>query len=162
MLDYRYIKSDRQWKASTGLTEAQFMLLATHFKETYEFFKGYRLEDIEERNKIVCLLKTYEDCLFFVLFHLKNGLSYDALGLLIHTDGSTAQRNYEQYLKILEYTLERQGVMPRRSFSTVEEFRACLAGETDIILDGSEQATERPSQKEQQENFYSGKKKTYL
>lgn len=156
MLDYKKIKNERQWKSSTGLSEAQFMQLAKHFKETYESIKGYCLQDLAEKNKITLLLNSYEDCLFFVLFQLKNCLSYDALGLLIHTDGSNAQRNYENSLKILEHTLEKQGVMPSRSFKDIAEFKACIGKETEIILDGSEQATQRPSEAQEQKSFYSG------
>jgi hypothetical protein len=37
------------------------------------------------------LLKSYDDCLFFV--PIENGLCYDNLGLLIGSNGSNAQRD---------------------------------------------------------------------
>lgn len=89
---------------------------------------------------------------------IKNGLSYDALGLLIQTDASHAQRNFDKYLHLLELTLERQGVMPRRNFDSSAEFEAFLREDKDIILDGSEQPTQRPSNDEAQKETYSGKK----
>ncbi|MDR6196408.1 hypothetical protein QE357_003460 [Siphonobacter sp. BAB-5404] len=48
-----------------------------------------------------------------------------------------------------------------RNFASVDEFKACVAGETEIILDGSKQATHRPSQTQVQTDYYSGRKKTY-
>lgn len=96
--------------------------------------------------------------MFFVLFQLKNGLTYDSLGLLIHTDSSKAQRCFKKYLHLLELTLERQGVMPRRNFSSPAEFEAFLKENKDIILDGSEQPTQRPVKQQAQEDAYSGKK----
>ncbi len=158
MLSYQAIRNERQWKSSTGLTQAQFLQLARSFGETYEFFNGVSLQQSAQRLQATLLLPTYEDCLFFVLFQLKNSLSYDTLGLLIETDGGNAQRNFEQYLKILGHTLERQGVMPRRNFTDLSDFQTYLRGEEEISFDASEQATQRPQDQRQQEEFYSGKK----
>ncbi|HMX38806.1 MAG TPA: transposase family protein, partial [Saprospiraceae bacterium] len=55
-------------------------------------------------------LSFYEECLFFVLFQLKNGLCYDNLGLIFGTDASNAHRNFERNLLTLERALERRGV----------------------------------------------------
>lgn len=162
MLNYHAVRNERQWKSTTGLTEGQFLQLAHYFEETYTFFNGVSLQESAQRLQVVLLLPTYEDCLFFVLFQLKNSLSYDTLGLLIETDGSNAQRNFEHYLKILSHTLERQGVMPRRNFADLADFQAHLQGEEEIIFDASEQATQRPQDHHQQEEFYSGKKKDTL
>lgn len=104
------------------------------------------------------LLPTYADCLFFVLFQLKSGLCYDNLGLLIGSDGSNAQRNFERYLTLLERTLERKGALPKRNFKNVQEFKQHLQNERDIILDASEQPTQRPKKPEEQKAHYSGKK----
>jgi hypothetical protein len=159
MLSYKQIRSDRQWKSSTGLSQYQFEKLVGYFKETYEFFQGVSLEESAQRREVDLLLPTYADCLFFVLFQLKNGLCYDNLGLLIGTDGSNAQRNFETHLQTLTYTLERQGVMPKRNFTTIEEFKACLQAEKEIIIDASEQATGRPKDQQAQKEQYSGKKR---
>lgn len=158
MLSYQHIRSERQWKSSTGLNQVQFEKLAQHFGETYEFFQGVSLRELSKRTEVDLLLPTYRDCLFFVLFQLKNGLCYDNLGLLIGSDGSNAQRNFEKYMRILTLTLEREGVMAKRNFETIEEFKACLQNESEIILDASQQATQRPSEHEQQKQAYSGKK----
>jgi len=158
MLDFRQIRSERQWKSSTGMNEQQFQYLVKLFGETYEFFEGVNLSEGAARTEVSLLLPTYGDCLFFLLFQLKNGLCYDNLGLLIGTDGSNAQRNFERYLTLLERTLERKGVLPKRNFKNVQEFEQYLQSDRDIILDASEQPTQRPKQKEEQKAHYSGKK----
>jgi hypothetical protein len=158
MLSYQQIRDERQWKSSTGMSESQFYQLAEQFGQTYEFFEGVNLEDTSQRLDTTLLLPTYRDCLFFVLFQLKNGLNYDNLGLLIGSDGSNARRNFEKYLLVLERTLERKKVMPRRNFKNLEEFKHYLGEEQEIILDASEQATQRPKKYEEQKDFYSGKK----
>lgn len=159
MVSYTKIGSERQWKSSTGLSQDQFEKLLGYFKQTYEFFQGVSLEESAQRREVDLLLPTYADCLFFVLFQLKNGLCYDNLGLLIGTDGSNAQRNFEKYLQIIAYTLDRQGIMPNRNFATIEDFKACLQDEKEVIIDASEQPTVRPKDQQQQKEQYSGKKR---
>lgn len=162
MLSYQHVCNDRQWRATTGLTQPQFELLTQHFGETYQFFHGIPISQVAANIDVAVKLPTYADCLFFVLFQLKSGLAYDSLGLLIQTDGSNAQRCFEKYLHLLELTLERQGIMPRRNFSSPAEFEAYLKDDTDIILDGSEQPTQRPVNEQAQAPAYSGKKNDTL
>ena len=151
-------RNERQWKSSTGLSENQFHQLSKHFGETYEFFHGVSLSVKAERLNTDLLLKSYSDCLFFVLFQLKNGLCYDNLGLLIGSDGSNAQRNFEIYVNILSLTLERQNVMPARNFINLDEFKEKIGSESEIIIDGVEHSTQRPKGYEKQKEHYSGKK----
>src|SRR4028119_1295503 len=138
MISYHQIRSERQWKSATGLSQLQFEQLVSSFSETYEFFQGVSLAESAQRREVDLCLPTYAACVFFVLFQLKNGLCYDNLGLLIGTDGSNAQRNFEKYLQLLSYTLERQGGMPKRNFTNIAEFKACLQEEKEIIIDASE------------------------
>jgi hypothetical protein len=158
MLNYQSIRNERQWKSSTGLSENQFHQLCRYFGETYEFFHGVSLSVKSERLDTGLLLKSYEDCLFFVLFQLKNGLCYDNLGLLIGSDGSNAQRNFESHLHILHLTLERQHLVPARNFTSLAEFKEKIGSESEIIIDGVEHSTQRPQGYEKQKENYSGKK----
>jgi hypothetical protein len=162
MLNYQAIRNERQWKSSTGLSENQFHQLAKHFGETYESFGGVALSVKAERLEIDLLLKTYADCLFFVLFQLKNGLCYDNLGLLIGSDGSNAQRNFERYSHILSLTLEKQGVMPARNFTNLAQFKEKTGSESEIIIDGIEHPTQRPKGYEKQKEQYSEKKVSHI
>lgn len=158
MLNYQNVRNERQWKSSTGLSENQFHQLSKYFGETYEFFHEVSLSVKAERLDSDLLLKSYDDCLFFVLFQLKNGLCYDNLGLLIGTDGSNAQRNFELYVNILSLTLQRQNVMPARNFKNLDEFKERIGLESEIIIDGVEHSTQRPKDYEKQKQLYSGKK----
>lgn len=96
-----------------------------------------------------------------MLFQLKNGLSYDNLGFLIGADGNTAQINFEKYQEILEKALISLNALPKRGFTDVSEFETYLKDEEFLIVDGSEQATNRPKGYEKQKEKYSGKKKTH-
>jgi hypothetical protein len=158
MLSYKNIKNTRQWKATTGLSELAFFKLRDHFAHTYESKYGVSIESLGNNIGKELLLSTYEDCLFFVLFQLKNGLTYDSLGLLIETDDSNAKRSFERYLSILEQTLLTLGMMPKRSFEDVVQFEKYLQDESELIIDASEQATHRLQDYEAQKKRYSGKK----
>ena len=81
--------------------------------------------------------------LFFVLFQLKNSLTYDVLGCIYGIDTSTAQRNFERHLRILQHALRQLQVLPKRGFEKVEELEAYLHLEKDILLDATAAADRR-------------------
>ena len=76
MLNYKLVKSERQWKSVVGVSSLQFHKLCKEFGLSFEKIYQINIEGLSLSLKTVFLLPTYEDCLFFVLFQLKNGLSY--------------------------------------------------------------------------------------
>ena len=96
--------------------------------------------------------------LFFTLFSLKSGLTYDILGFVFKLDVSNAKRNQVLGLEVLKRALGDAGLLPKREFASPEEFGAYFNGHKSIILDGTEQRMQRPSDNEDQKAFYSGKK----
>ena len=87
MLNHKIVKSKRQWKSVVGVSSLQFHKLCKEFSVSFEQIYQMNIQELSLNLKTEFLLSTYEDCLFFVLFQLKNGLSYDSLGLLIDIDG---------------------------------------------------------------------------
>jgi hypothetical protein len=159
MLNYKNIKSSRQWTGSIGLSEGKFHKLLSLFSTQYESINGISLVELSSNLGKTLLLPTYADCLFYVLFQLKNGLGYDALGLLIQTDASNARLNFEKYLRVLDKTLLSMGMMPKREFKDVSEFEAYFKDVEELIFDGSEQSITRPQDNEKQAEEYSAKKR---
>lgn len=159
MLDYRTIRSERQFRSSTGCSRAEFNELTKAFKAAYLELMECELSDAYENLKKETCLTTYEDCLFFVLFQLKNGLTYDALGAVFEMGTATAKDNFDKYIAVLERALKNLGLLPKRSFEDVRAFKKHFAKVGRIIIDGSEQATERPKDNEKQKSMYSGKKR---
>lgn len=151
--------SPRQWKSTTGLSKKQFDMLVTKFQICYETYYKTTLSalfyNLSVENPI---LATYEACLFFVLFQLKNGLTFDVLGFVFNTDGSNAHRNFERHLFVLEKTLKLEQMLPKRLYETVEDLMAHLGTEKDLIFDGTEFPIERPADNENQKKAFSGKK----
>ncbi len=162
MLSYTTVQTERQWKATTGFSSKTFYRLSEQFGATYVSINGVSLESGAKNLNTELLLPTYQDCLFFVLFQLKNGLSYDALGFLINTDSTNAERNFEKYLSILDITLTDLGCTPRRDFANLEEFEQYLSSQEELTIDVTEHATQRPKGYARQKEAYSGKKTTIL
>jgi len=113
-----------------------------------------RQADIE----VAASLTSEEEFLFFTLFSLKAGLTYDLLGLVCGMDTANAKRNQELGLRVLEQSLAIAGCLPKREFKDAAEFAEYLKNEKTLIFDGTEQRTQRPSDEGAQKENYSGKK----
>ena len=73
-------------------------------------------------------------------------------------DPSNANGNKQFSLRILRAALSQLKLMPEREFKDVKEFEACFKEHKELILDGIEHRIQRPSDKEEQKDCYSGKK----
>src|SRR3954470_1601301 len=156
---YKEIRNERQWKAMTGLSQQEFTSLSTAFGIAYETINGIPLQQGAVNLGKAVVLSSYEYCLFFNLFELKTAQSFDCLGVLFSMDGSSAQRNFVKYLQVLELSLQQKGALPRRSFSSLSDFKKYVQGEEELIIDATELRTQRPADKDKQQQRYSGKKK---
>ncbi|MBB1127464.1 hypothetical protein, partial [Thiospirillum jenense] len=153
------LTQDRQWSATLGMTKKRFFVLLEHFKNAY--FETYKAELSKRKVEVnigYCI-NSEEELLLFTLFSLKSGMTYDVLGVVCGMSGSNAKRNQEIGLKILVQTLTKLKAMPERKLLTVKDFQEFFKEEKDLIIDATEQHTQRPSDDEQQKETYSGKKK---
>lgn len=158
-INYKEVRNDRQWKASTGLSEEQFFTLVKMFGEAYEQLFGVSMVDRQNNSTNESTFKTYEDLLFFSLYSLKSGLTYDLLGLTFSLDGANAYQNQALGLRVLRAALEHGGHMPKRAYQSVEEFKEQWSNESEILIDATEQRRQRPGNQQDQKQDYSGKKK---
>src|SRR3954447_20719302 len=150
-ISYKDIRNERQWKAMIGLLQQEFASLSTTFGITYEQINGIALQQGAVNLGKEVVLSSYADCLFFTLFELKTAQSFDCLDVLFNMDGSSAQRNFVKYLQVLELALQQQGALPRRSFSSLSDFKRYMQGEESLIIDATEMRTQRPAAKQQQQ-----------
>lgn len=152
------LKDDRQWAAVTGCQKAQFEKLLPFFQASYLELYGNPVAERQAALDIPPSLPSEEALLFFTLFSLKTGLTYDALGFVSGMDGSNAKRNQTLGLRVLQQALAQAGCLPARSFADAEEFAAYVQGEATLLFDALEQRTQRPQKQEAQSDWYSGKK----
>ena len=152
------LKTERQWRSATGLDSERFYKLLPHFKKCYLDNYGEYLENRQVKSNILYCIENEDELLFFTLFSLKSGLTYDLLGLVCGMDGSNAKRNQEIGLKILNKSLEALGYAPRRNFMNINDFCEYFSDTDELIIDATEQVIQRPVDKERQKDHYSGKK----
>jgi hypothetical protein len=109
MIIYTQISTDRQFKASTGKSKSEFEALRIdlekfYFEKNSQTYEAY----IEERVFETPKLKNLGEALFFVLFQLKNGLTWDALSVVFGMSTATALTNFNVFLRLLEEMLEKK------------------------------------------------------
>lgn len=153
------LTTERQWRAAVGLDKPRFEKLLEGFKKSY---KEQYLETLSERlveNGVGYCINNEEELLLYTLFSLKSGLTYDLLGFVTGMDASNAQRNQKTGVEILKKTLASKGDMPKRNFMNVKDFEDYFSESHELIIDATEQVIQRPSDKEEQKSYYSGKKK---
>jgi hypothetical protein len=152
------LKTDRQWRAATGLDQARFDKLLVLFTASYFSSYGQSVADRQAELEVTPSWTSEEELLFFTLFSLKAGLTSDLLGLVCGMDAATAKRNQELGLRLLEQSLATAGCLPKREFKNAAEFAEYLKNEKNLIFDGTEQRTQRPNDDAAQKENYSGKK----
>ena len=110
-MDYKQIKTERQFKSSTGYSKHEFNELYKCFAKYYVKENGQTYEKhVEENVTEPPIFNTLDRWLFFVLFQLKNDMIYDSLGAAFRMDGSTANTNFKRFLKLLEGTLKKKSL----------------------------------------------------
>jgi hypothetical protein len=156
------LKTERQWRAATGFDQTRFEKLLVLFTASYLRLYGQSVADRQAEIEVPPSLTSEEELLFFTLFSLKAGLTYDLLGLVCGMDAANAKRNQELGLRVLEQTLATTGCLPKREFKDAAEFAEYLKNEETLIFDGTEQRRQRPSDDAAQKESYSGKKSATL
>ena len=153
------LKNERQWRSSTGYDQKWFCKLLILFEQTYLKLFGKTRPQRQADGPGKSSIASTEDLLFFTLFSLKSGLTYDLPGLVTGMDGATDKRNQDLGITILKSTLSEQKFAPARSFSSVDEFEKCFHQYDTLIIDATQQPIQRPLDEYEQKANYSGKKK---
>nr|AAU84264.1 conserved hypothetical protein [uncultured archaeon GZfos9C4] len=165
----RALKSDRLMRATTGLSASEFNQLVQSFGQELQKGRWIRYEigvkrgDRERKpgGGRTGNLRSFKEKLFFVLFYFKCYPTFDVLGLLFDLNRSNACRNVQKLTPILEKTLGKKMVLPKRKISTLKELFEIFPNVKDLFIDGTERPIQRPKDNEKQKEYYSGKKKTH-
>ena len=141
-------------------------------KETFEkllvVFKQILIEEAEKKDRKRAYgggsngnIKDPRKKLFFILWYLKVYPTFDVAAYVFGSSKSRTQVWAHKILPILEKTLGRKLVLPKRRISSVEEFFTLFPETKEVMLDGMERPTVRSQKKKQQNKHYSGKKKRH-
>ena len=75
------LKTDRQWRAATGFNQTRFEKLPVLFTASYLNLHGKSVAQRQADIEVTPSLSSEEELLYFTLFSLKAGLTYDLLAL---------------------------------------------------------------------------------
>jgi hypothetical protein len=152
------LTTERQWRAAIGADQARFAKLLGLFTASYRELFGHSVAQRQADLEVTPSLQSEQELLFFTLFSLKAGLTYDVLGFVSGMDAGNAKRNQALGLQVLEQALRAAQCLPQRRFANAAEFAEYYQHEETLIFDGVEQRIQRPSDNEAQKDHYSGKK----
>lgn len=160
------IRDDRQMRALTGLSQAQFDQLLPVFSDIYQRTQQQTYEQGiasgTRRRKpgggAKGKLPTMADRLQFVLYYYKTYPTFDVLGSQFNMARSKANENLHKLSPILYDTLVHLELMPYRELATPEDLKAALRGIDRLLIDATERAYHRSADDATQREHYSGKK----
>src|SRR5438105_6117903 len=163
------IRDDRQMKALTGLSQAQFDHLLSVFSDIYRATQQQTYEEgvasgTRRRHPgggSKGKLPTMTEKLLFVLYYYKTYPTFDVLGTQFDMARSKANENLHKLSPILYDTLVYLEMMPYREFSTPDDFKAALQGIDQLIIDATERAYRRSKEYDKQRDHTSGKKRAH-
>lgn len=107
-------------------------------------------------------LPTDEHKLIYILLYLKLYPTYDALAVLTDHYRSKCGDSVKLLLPVLEMTLGRKLVLPKRHGNSLEEIFRQHPEIKDIFIDGTERRVQRPRNLKKRNRLYSGKKKATM
>jgi hypothetical protein len=160
LFSYQSAKENKNaFKSMTSLTVEEFDELCAVFQECWEEHTKEREKD-PSKGGCPPILKTAEDRLFFILFYFKTYPLQDVLAYSFEMSQSEANKLIHMLSLVLKMALQRTGSMPPRlSDKVLEKLEKEEA--QDYAMDGTEREIVRPSDKDVQQFFYSGKGKCH-
>ena len=157
------LHTNRMCKALTGLTVQEFDNLTLDFSWNYQEYEAKR-----KPNRIRKLgggrhsyLKDSRDKLFYILYYLKTYPTFDLASFQVGFERSHACEWMHLLLPILETTMKRKFVLPKRQISSPEEFSRLFPEAHAVFADGMERSIQRAKNRKKQQKNYSGKKKMH-
>jgi len=162
----RIFKNERLILSLTGLNSKEFKELLPLFAAVWKDKKRHyhRLHTTGQRafgGGRKGFLPTIEHKLFYILFYFKCYPAFDLAGFIFGCDRSKACLRQQELSKMLELSLGRKSVMPKRKMRTMEEFLQAFPDAKDVFIDGTERPVQRSEDKQRQKANYSGKKKRH-
>lgn len=150
---YHNIRTERQYRASTGLSLPEFDRLYAAFAPLYT----PKLPNPTQQH-VVPVLTDKREALFFVLHYYKAYPTLQNLGAYFGFSDATASQALDRLKPCLRAALNQEVAIRPRLFASESAFADAFAGVEEVVLDVTELAVERPQDDDTQKERYSGKK----
>ena len=134
------VRTERQFKALTGMSRTEFDQFLPSFTEAYEEHRQEAYEAQEaarqrkpgggQKGKLIEMSQK----LFFILYYWKVYPCYDVLGFQFDMDGSKAYTNVQALWPVLKRALAKCEVLPKREFANIEELREAFSQVSDLFI----------------------------
>jgi DDE superfamily endonuclease/Helix-turn-helix of DDE superfamily endonuclease len=166
VLLYQQLKHHpRALRAFTGLDQAEFDKLLTHFEMAYHAYRYDQHVTKKARKRRYGggrkpRLAAMEDKLLFILMYFKVYPLQEVMAFLFDTSQGRVNEWIHQLSAVLKMALEKGQVLPERDPQNLEQILA-LCVSVDFIIDGTERRIQRPQDATEQQEKYSGKKKDH-
>ena len=157
----KILNNKRLVRSVLGVTKEEFLSLLETFEQIVR-------EDAESKKRKRAIgggsngkIKQPKIKLFYILFYVKTYPTFDVAAFMFASSKSRTQHWAHKILPLLEKTLGRKVVLPKRRISTPEEFLSSFPGVKEAMIDGVERPIQRPKKNKPQKKNYSGKKKRH-
>ena len=158
----KVLNNKRLVRALLGVTKEEFLsLLPTFAQVVYEHLSSKKRERAVGGGSNGNI-KNPRKKLFFILFYAKCYPTFDVAAFVFSSSKSRTNTWAHAILPLLEKTLGRKIVLPKRRISSPEEFFAAFPGVKEVMLDGVERPMIRSQKDKTQRKHYSGKKKRHV
>jgi hypothetical protein len=168
VLTYNELKRNRRrFLALTGLTPKEFRVLRPAFERAYQRrYPGQKTLAGTARQRRTGggrtgVLDTPEQKLLFALVYLKTYPLQILLGEVFELSQSSANAWIHRLLPVVQQALKDLGVRPERNPRRFARRERQQGDPLDLIIDGTDRRRQRPKNKAQQKDHYSGRKKTH-
>jgi hypothetical protein len=166
MLSYQQLKHHpRALRTFTGLDQAEFEKLLTHFEIAYHAYRYDQHVTKKSRKRRYgggrkSRLASMEDKLLFILFYFKVYPLQEVMAFLFETSQGRVNEWIHTLSIVLQMALGEAQALPERDPKNLEQTLAvCLS--VDFSIDGTERRIQRPHDTTEQQEKYSGKKKAH-
>lgn len=150
---YHNLRTDQQYRAATALSKEQFELLFTAFDQLYIPKTANPYSD-----QSLPVLTDKREALFFILHYYKAYPTLQNMGLYFGFSSFAASRYIDLLSPILKTCLKDYQPLQANVFKSQQAFEKAFENVSDLIIDVTEIAIERPQNREKQQQHYSGKK----
>lgn len=167
MLTYaKLAKTPTKFRRFTGLTVEEFDQLAAEVELMWEAAERKRLTS-RPRQRVVggggqYKLKSFQDKLLVSLMYYRLYVTYELLSWMFGVHVSNLNRLVHRLEPLLAKYLNPQPPTPlKRRIRNWEEFEQAYPELTEVVIDGTEQVTQRPRGQKRQKPYYSKKRKRH-
>src|SRR3989344_7032619 len=156
------LKNPRLVRAVLGVSAAEFNSLLTTFTQIWKEEAEHKKRKRRVGGGRIGKIKPVRNKLFFILWYVKVYPTFDVAAYVFCSSKTKTHMWVHNILPLLEKTLKRKIVFPKRRIATPEEFFAAFPGMKEVMIDGVERPTIRSQKDKTQRKHYSGKKKRHM